>query len=110
MENKDNWRDKLEKIVEGRQNSKYHKNYIAIHIVKSFISQVEQSAIERTEKAFGGCKKCFGKGYATTLSFASSQEDFGDEKTGTWKLPEMRFCVCDRGKQLKEQIAKNIKN
>ena len=63
-----------------------------------------QIGTSETEKAFGGCKNCYGKGYATTIEFAGSSEDFGGEKTSEWQLPRMRFCSCDRGKALKEEI------
>jgi hypothetical protein len=42
------WQKEFEEIIKGRKNSKYHHNYVAIHIIKPFISQVEQKAIERT--------------------------------------------------------------
>lgn len=56
------------------------------------------NAIEQIEKAFGGCKKCYGKGYAT---YRHSITD-GDMVT----KPETKIvpCVCDRGKQLTELL------
>jgi len=43
------------------------------------------------------CKKCRGKGYGTSLTFAEG----GDKRI---RLPLMVFCECDRGKQLKKLI------
>lgn len=52
-------------------------------------------------RACGGCKKCFGKGYGTSLRFAEGREDFGSRMMRL-KLPQMVFCRCSRGKQLME--------
>ena len=45
------------------------------------------SAHREVVKAFGGCNKCYGKGYSTSKV---------NDKNNT------RPCVCDRGKQIKE--------
>lgn len=64
------------------------------------------------EKAYGGCRKCYGKGYATYSNTTTAFADFGDELGGadsaTSTKLEMRFCACDRGKQL-EQLQKGGK-
>lgn len=53
-----------------------------------------------TEKAFGGCTKCYGKGYATQMAQLIGTEDFGgDGFTETPKV-HINFCSCDRGKVL----------
>lgn len=36
----------LEKMIEGRKNSKYHKNYIATHIVKDFLSSYTKDLLQ----------------------------------------------------------------
>lgn len=53
---------------------------------------------EDASKAFGGCTLCYGKGYATVDAL--------------WvggglmqKAASIRFCECDRGKQLQEIIS-----
>lgn len=69
------------------------------------IMDIFDLAIKQTEKAFGGCKNCYGKGYSTTKQYATSHKDFGDEKTGTWELDPIHPCSCDRGKQIVELIA-----
>lgn len=61
--------------------------------LKSFLA-VE---LNQTEKAYGGCRSCYGKGYHTTIEYARA-------KSSTWKLPEMRFCTCERGKALSKEI------
>lgn len=51
-------------------------------------------------KAFGGCFKCFGKGYGTQTAFYTSRR---------WseKAPTIVFCSCERGKQLKRLLCSN---
>lgn len=72
-------------------------------IVRTTLTQSHQEELEEIKKAFGGCTKCYGKGYHTTLDFTVGHEDFGGE--GFFKQnPVMRFCTCDRGKQLKELL------
>lgn len=53
------------------------------------IADMELSA-EETKKAFGGCTKCYGKGYSTVTVD-------GGTKVNT--------CVCDRGKQMDKLLA-----
>lgn len=70
---------------------------IFVLIDKSFISQEISRARAETEKAFGGCKECYGKGYATTRATATS-------RYGTFDLDPIRPCSCDRGKQIKDLL------
>lgn len=74
--------------------------------VDKVASQAHQRGVEETEKAFGGCKNCYGKGYRTALEFAQSHADFGDEGIERWKLEEIRPCKCERGKQIEKILAK----
>jgi len=62
-------------------------------------------AIEETQKAFGGCMKCYGKGYSTQMVQEIGAEDFGND--GYVKDPEMVInpCSCDRGKQIKDILS-----
>jgi hypothetical protein len=55
---------------------------------------------EEVGRAFGGCKKCYGKGYATTLDFTVGSADFQGDVEYMKQNPIMRFCDCERGKQL----------
>lgn len=43
------------------------------------------------------CASCDGKGYATANEFASG-------RGVKWRISNMRFCTCDRGKQLEEMV------
>ena len=57
---------------------------------------------EEIEKAYGGCHKCYGKGYATVSDGTIGYEDFGGEGFKTPITTKMKFCTCERGKQLAE--------
>ena len=74
------------------------ENVETIFDIESFISKVRQEAKEETEKAFGGCKRCYGKGYCTVKAQA------GSRRTGYWELFPYSPCTCDRGKQIKQLI------
>jgi len=55
------------------------------------------------QKAYGGCEKCYGKGYSTRKSTEIGHEDFGGD--GYVKdIDEMRFCNCERGEQLRKRL------
>ena len=51
------------------------------------------------EKAFGGCKECYGKGYATVKVQAGHRGKI-------WELDPIRPCDCDRGKQIRSLLSK----
>lgn len=60
----------------------------------------ERKVREETEKAFGSCKKCYGKGYSTEYKVTSS-------RLGKNVSPDsINFCSCERGKQLEQVITK----
>lgn len=48
--------------------------------------------VEEVKKAFGGCEKCYGKGYSTQMDPLGS----GEVKVNT--------CTCDRGKQIDQLL------
>mgnify|MGYP001581242729 CR=1 FL=1 len=47
------WEKEFDKIVKGRKNSKYHKNYIALHIAKDFIYQTLKAQRAELEAEIG---------------------------------------------------------
>lgn len=65
--------------------------------------------LRKTELAFGGCKKCYGKGYATVLdawSWHDTDTDIGSPGgRGRREELKVKFCTCDRGKQLEALLA-----
>lgn len=72
-------------------------------ISEEVLALIQQKQLE-TAKAYGGCTKCYGKGYATHIDATTAYADFGDEFGGAQSQKtikhEMLFCTCERGKQL----------
>jgi len=64
------------------------------------VHKLIQQEKEAVEKAYGGCKKCYGKGYATRRHGLTGSDDFGGEGFTDPAKTHMVFCSCDRGKQL----------
>lgn len=60
--------------------------------------------ILKVEKSYGGCHKCYGKGYSTQTLGLSGADDFANEGFDIKPYPQIIFCTCDRGKQLEELI------
>lgn len=44
------WRERLKKIVSGRAQSRYHRNYIATHIVEELVQGIAKEEYERGRK------------------------------------------------------------
>lgn len=86
----------LERKYGGRTVSETLTGDQASKAIKKIISE----EVVKAEKAFGNCKKCYGKGYATYFGTYSVRQY-------KWKDPEdMKFCTCERGEQLEERIIK----
>lgn len=69
-------------------------------------SAVRNSRITELEKAYGGCHKCYGKGYSTYRHGTSVSADFeGEVGFVTPFETHMMFCSCDRGMQLEKLVA-----
>ncbi len=74
------------------------------------LKEIEKLYLEgqTMKKAFGGCLKCYGKGYATEM--VGKTKAFGDFKITTKVIRkphiQINFCSCERGKQLKELFKK----
>lgn len=73
--------------------------------VTKLLNMLDEAKRE-TAKAYGGCTKCYGKGYATVSGRwhgVDTDQDIGSSggvvKGG--KDFEMKYCTCERGKQLK---------
>lgn len=69
-----------------------------------FIAAHERQLLENIEKAYGGCHKCYGKGYATVRDGTIGYSDFGGEGFKTPITTKMKFCSCERGTQLSALI------
>lgn len=59
------------------------------------IEALIQTSNKEIEKAYGSCHKCYGKGYATTIDYST-----GGRMTTI--NPIIRYCSCERGKQLEK--------
>jgi len=59
---------------------------------------------DKIKKAFGGCLHCYGKGYSTVKQRVKGNDDFTGKPAVNYELPRMRFCDCERGKGLQEEL------
>ena len=65
--------------------TKYKKKKIKV-VSAGFLSwDFTKTCCQKMARAFGGCRTCYGKGYASVA---------------TKGIISMRFCTCGRGKQL----------
>lgn len=47
---KEGWEERWQIIKDGRSNSKYHKNYVAIHVAEDFLrSEIQKAQVEERE-------------------------------------------------------------
>lgn len=65
--------------------------------------------IDTAIKAFGGCDKCYGKGYGTSMFGEQGYSDFGGEGYLIAPHNNMVFCKCPRGSQLEELLKPQTK-
>lgn len=83
----------------------------AVHVIeaakleaKAQLETLIQSHVTVTEKAYGGCHNCYGKGYATYRSAYTgidTDQDIGSPGGRIYKSFEKPiFCECSRGRQL----------
>jgi hypothetical protein len=72
--------------------------------IERWSGQQRQKAVDEAACAYGACTKCYGKGYATTIHYSSGHDTDTDigSPGGHYKSQNnvMRYCDCDRGKQL----------
>jgi hypothetical protein len=66
---------------------------------KARLQAILDREVAITEKAYGGCHNCYGKGYSTGAElYAAKGAKWGNHN-------KMKFCTCDRGQQLETQVA-----
>lgn len=75
------------------------------------VEQLIKQDRENIAKAYGGCTNCYGKGYATVndkwIAYDTDQDIGSPGGVTTGGNPNaMKFCTCERGKQL-EQLTTN---
>ena len=94
------FREKYEGANTGGAISSFQMDSMAKDIKDSMLEAQKQ-----TEKAFGGCVLCFGKGFFTYRYGYSYGADFeGDKRALTTLKTRINPCTCDRGKQLRELL------
>lgn len=97
-----------ERILTDFENTFRHSQFIDYSKIKAFLSEAIDVVKQETELAFGGCKKCYGKGYATYKEGYSGRIGRGG-KTEGWIEDQILPCSCDRGKQIKSLQKSNEK-
>lgn len=65
-----------------------------------WLNKAEELVAENS-KAFGGCTKCYGKGYFTNLDAWSGSDEWTGEEYSK-PTPYYNPCTCDRGKQFEQ--------
>lgn len=86
-------------------NNIIHASDQIMALVDSYVAQEVTKATTELDKAYGGCHKCYGKGYSTVKAQDIGYGTDGDigGLQGPYKrdVPiQMKFCTCTRGKQL----------
>lgn len=80
---------------------------------KDLIRKLIRTEKLKVEKAYGGCHKCYGKGYATyRYGYITSPDFIGDKAYVDPMQTHMVYCSCDRGKQLEDlnAIREKVRN
>lgn len=77
--------------------------------ILKFNNHDDSIVIDKITKSFGGCTKCYGKGYSTVKSQVIGYGTDGDIGGFEGKFKQdtpvqMKFCDCDRGQQLQGLI------
>ena len=74
-----------------------------LKIIDHYTTTKINEAVKETEKAFGGCKNCYGKGYSTWRH--------GETYRGSTKnlRNDIKYCSCDRGQQLSQIRKEKVK-
>lgn len=74
-----------------------------------FIQNKIDKAVKKTQKAFGGCLNCYGKGYYTYRQGLRGSGDFEGEKDFQDPIiTHVGYCSCSRGTQLQELVQTKI--
>lgn len=85
----ESWKGGYEKAYEEVKNS-----------TQSLKNLIQQRDVD-LEKAYGGCHKCYGKGYSTVIEGTEvMNHNYHYHTVRPYK--QVKYCSCDRGKQLAE--------
>jgi len=92
---KNNWQTRFRKLWSSINKENQH-------LTTERIEDLIEELLAEQKKAYGGCDKCYGKGYATNIDFMSGR---GIHYQSPYYLP----CDCNRGEQIREMLAKQKK-
>lgn len=81
----------------SNQQEGYYDTRDAVKDALKALSTYHQSQMEEVAKAYGGCTNCYGKGYSTYQGEYKARQY-------RWQDKKMKFCDCERGKQLESQM------
>lgn len=87
--------------ADGDENVLTNQRQMVEQAIEAYIAEQKK----KIEQAYGGCHKCYGKGYSTVRRGRSYR------KNGVYATheinEEMNYCTCDRGKQLASLLKSN---
>ena len=97
--------EQIDEILDFHANNAGYKSWSS----KNQARHQLLALIEQTKKSYGGCEKCYGKGYATVSSRWTAYDTDTDigSPGGMYSGGEdfeMKFCDCERGTQLGKLI------
>ena len=90
------WGDIEKRLPNSEERHALGDEYL-FHAVRNAYPQMREHIRKQTEKAFGGCTNCYGKGYSTNKEVWTGL-NYREEKN------PIHPCECDRGKQIAEII------
>lgn len=105
-----------DKIIDLLLQNKYTAvDKALVDSLEHLIAQHTADAVAATEKAYGGCHICYGKGYATVNAQwigYDTDTDIGSPGgvVRGGNPMSMKYCSCERGKQLEALQARNTHN
>lgn len=90
---------------------KIRRSFLPSHQELDALVQLFNKELAQIEKAYGGCHNCYGKGYATVNDAwhgYDTDQDIGSPGgyVSGGDRNAMKFCSCDRGEQLRAQLAR----
>jgi len=95
------WQEEIRQLICGEKCEHPVQIKLCAKIIE-IIDGIAAALEKRMEKAYGGCRKCYGKGYSTQ----HISVDEISEKNITDPDEVFKPCTCDRGKQFAAVIKK----
>lgn len=93
--------DSLEEQIESLLKECHGYTYeYTVPKLATLARQYANEQVKETEKAYGGCHNCYGKGYASFKTDIYGAADFPGDVERWWPGKGYMLCKCDRGTQL----------